>query len=44
MLGPENGQLQRELEKLFSDGSTASVQNRVRELVNQEMLPRHATT
>jgi hypothetical protein len=37
VLGPENGQLQRELEKLFSDGSTASVQNRVRELVNQEM-------
>ncbi|MET0614309.1 MAG: hypothetical protein ABW142_02600 [Thermoleophilaceae bacterium] len=37
VLGPENGQLQRELEKLFSDGSTASVQNRVRELVNREM-------
>jgi hypothetical protein len=37
VLGPENGHLQRELEKLFSDGSTASVQNRVRELVNQEM-------
>ena len=37
VLGPENGQLQRELEKLFSDGSTASVQNRVRELVGQEM-------
>src|SRR5829696_8966133 len=37
VLGPENGQLQRELEKLFSDGSTASVQNRVRELVNNEL-------
>jgi hypothetical protein len=39
VLGPENGHLQRELEKLFSDGSTASVQNRVRELV-QEALAR----
>ncbi|MGH2763152.1 MAG: hypothetical protein ACRDLD_11350 [Thermoleophilaceae bacterium] len=39
VLGPENGQLQRELEKLFSDGSSASVQNRVRELV-QETLTR----
>jgi hypothetical protein len=39
VLGPENGHLQRELEKLFSDGSTASVQNRVRELV-QETLAR----
>jgi len=37
VLGPENGHLNRELEKLFSDGSTASVQNRVRELVNQEL-------
>jgi hypothetical protein len=37
VLGPENGQLQRELEKLFSDGSTESVQNRVRELVNEAM-------
>jgi hypothetical protein len=37
VLGPENGHLQRELEKLFSDGSTASVQNRVRELVHMEM-------
>jgi hypothetical protein len=37
VLGPENGHLQRELEKLFSDGSTASVQNRVRELVHQEL-------
>jgi hypothetical protein len=39
VFGPENGHLQRELEKLFSDGSTASVQNRVRELV-QETLAR----
>jgi hypothetical protein len=37
VLGPENGHLQRELEKLFSDGSTASVQNRVRELVSSEL-------
>jgi hypothetical protein len=37
VLGPENGHLNRELEKLFSDGSTASVQNKVRELVNQEL-------
>src|SRR5215207_2389269 len=37
VLGPENGHLNRELEKLFSDGSTASVQNRVRELVNHEL-------
>jgi hypothetical protein len=37
VLGPENGHLNRELEKLFSDGSTASVQNRVRELVGQEL-------
>jgi hypothetical protein len=39
VFGPENGHLQRELEKLFSDGSSASVQNRVRELV-QETLTR----
>jgi hypothetical protein len=37
VLGPENGHLHRELEKLFSDGSTASVQNRVRELLTQEL-------
>ena len=37
VFGPENGHLHRELEKLFSDGSTASVQNRVRELVNHEL-------
>jgi hypothetical protein len=39
VFGPENGHLHRELETLFSDGSTASVQNRVRELV-QETLAR----
>ncbi|MGE5635411.1 MAG: hypothetical protein ACM3UV_00490 [Nocardioidaceae bacterium] len=33
VFGPENGHLARELDKLFSDGSAASVQNRVRELV-----------
>jgi hypothetical protein len=37
LFGPENGQLARELEKLFSDGSSASVQNRVRELVGEVM-------
>ena len=37
VFGPENGQLQRELEKLFSDGSATSVQNRVRELVQETM-------
>jgi hypothetical protein len=37
VFGPENGHLSRELEKLFSDGSTASVQNRVRELVQDAM-------
>ena len=38
VFGPENGHLHRELEKLFSDGSTASVQNRVRELVQEAMV------
>jgi len=38
VFGPENGHLHRELEKLFSDGSTASVQNRVRELVHEAMV------
>ena len=33
----ESGQLAKEFEKLFSDGSTASVQNRVRELVGETM-------
>jgi hypothetical protein len=37
VFGPENGHLQRELEKLFSDGSSASVQNRVRELVHETL-------
>ncbi len=37
VFGEESGQLAKEFEKLFSDGSTASVQNRVRELV-AEML------
>ena len=37
VFGPENGHLSRELEKLFSDGSTTSVQNRVRELVQEAM-------
>jgi hypothetical protein len=37
VFGPDNGQLSRELEKLFSDGSAASVQNRVRELVGELM-------
>jgi hypothetical protein len=39
VFGPENGHLHRELEALFSDGSATSVQNRVRELV-QETLAR----
>jgi hypothetical protein len=37
VFGPENGQLARELEKLFSDGSSVSVQNRIRELVGETM-------
>jgi hypothetical protein len=37
VFGPENGQLAKELEKHFSDGSSASVQNRVRELVNETL-------
>jgi hypothetical protein len=37
VFGEEGGQLAKEFEKLFSDGSSASVQNRVRELV-AEML------
>ncbi|HYY23152.1 MAG TPA: DUF2130 domain-containing protein [Thermoleophilaceae bacterium] len=38
VFAPENGQLARELEKLFSDGSATSVQNRVRELVSRTMV------
>ena len=37
VFGPENGHLHRELEALFSDGSATSVQNRVRELVQETM-------
>jgi hypothetical protein len=37
VFGPENGQLAKELEKHFSDGSSASVQNRVRELVAETL-------
>ena len=37
VFGPGNGQLARELEKLFSDGSSASVQNRVWEMVLETM-------
>ena len=37
VFGPDNGQLSRELEKLFSDGSSASVQNRVREIVGEAL-------
>ena len=33
----DGGQLAKELERLFSDGSTAAVQNRVRELVAETM-------
>jgi hypothetical protein len=33
IFGAGNGQLKKELDKVFSDGSSASVQNRVRELV-----------
>ena len=37
VFSPENGQLAKDLEKLFSDGSSVSVQNRVRELVAETM-------
>jgi hypothetical protein len=37
VFGPENGHLAKELQKLFSDGSSASVQNRTREQIG-EML------
>jgi hypothetical protein len=33
VFSPENGHLAKEFEKLFSDGSSASVQNRMRELL-----------
>jgi hypothetical protein len=38
VFGPENGQLHRELDKLFSDGSSTAVQNRVRELVADTLV------
>ena len=38
VFGPENGHLARDLEKLFGDGSAASVQNRVRELVAEALV------
>jgi hypothetical protein len=38
VFGPESGQLSRELEKHFSDGSTASVPNRVREMLEEAMV------
>src|SRR3712207_6433413 len=37
VFGEEDGHLAKELEKLFSDGSSVAVQNRVRELVAQTM-------
>jgi hypothetical protein len=37
VFSPENGRLAKDLEKLFSDGSSVSVQNRVRELVAETM-------
>ncbi len=37
VFGPEHGHLAKELDKLFSDGSSASVQNRVRELISESM-------
>jgi hypothetical protein len=37
VFGAEGGQLSKEFEKLFSDGSTASVQNRVREVVAETL-------
>jgi hypothetical protein len=37
VFGEDSGRLAKEFEKLFSDGSTASVQNRVRELVGEAM-------
>lgn len=37
VFGPENGHLAKALERLFSDGSSAAVQNRVREVVAEVM-------
>src|SRR5215207_3937104 len=38
VFGPENGHLHRELDKLFSDGSSTAVQNRIRELVSDTLV------
>jgi hypothetical protein len=38
VFGPENGHLQRELDKLFSEGSSAAVQHRIRELVAESLV------
>ncbi|HEU0024992.1 MAG TPA: hypothetical protein VFQ12_10190, partial [Thermoleophilaceae bacterium] len=38
VFGPESGRLAKDLEKLFGDGSSASVQNRVRELVGEALV------
>ena len=38
VFGPESGRLARDLEKLFGEGSSASVQNRVRELVSEALV------
>jgi hypothetical protein len=37
VFGPENGHLAKALERLFSDGSSSAVQNRVREVVAEVM-------
>jgi hypothetical protein len=37
LFGPDNGQLARELERRFGDGSAVSVQNRVREAVAETL-------
>jgi hypothetical protein len=37
VFGPDNGQLARELERRFGDGSALSVQNRVREAVGETL-------
>src|SRR4051794_38200426 len=37
VFGPENGHLAKELERLFSDESAASVPNRTRELLNETL-------
>jgi Uncharacterized protein conserved in bacteria (DUF2130) len=38
VFGPDNGRLARELQRRFDDGSTASVQNRVREAVAETLV------